>query len=284
MAKKSIHVTKFDGSRQAYLRWKVVRTCVRMGASEQVANKIVDKIETKLYDGIRTKKILQMIFRYMRQYKPEIAYQIDLRNAISLLRSKPDFEKFVGTLLEEQGYSIKTNQFVDGECITHEIDAIATKTKGKKEEVLYVEVKHHSRPHTYTGVEVALETYARFLDMKAGYKTGKNKIGFTRAALICNTKLSEHAERYAQHKKIMSIGWNSPKDHGLERIIEKYKLYPITFLKSMNRDTAIRLIDEGIILLRQLVRADLDELSKRISLPKTKLKDLVANAEKVLQA
>lgn len=283
MAKKTIYVTKFDGRKQAFERWKVMRTCMRMGASEQVASEIVDRIEKKLYNGIRTKKILQMVFRYMREYRPEIAHQIDLRDAISIMRSKPDFEKFIGLLLKEQGYRIKTNQFVEGECIIHEIDAIATRGKGKNKEVMYVEVKHHSRSHTYTGVEVALETYARFLDMQAGYTIGKNKIGFTRAMILCNTKMSDHAERYAQHKGILCIGWNSPREHGLERLIEEHKLYPITFLKGMGKETHFRLADHGIILLRQLVRANVKKLSKRSGVAESKLKGLVTRAEEILK-
>ena len=277
--KKNVYVTKFDGSRQPFERRKVVRTCVRMGASEEAANEIVDRIEGSLYDGIRTKIILRMVFKYMKKYKPEIGHQIDLRSAISLLRSKPDFERFVALLLEEQGYSVETNQFVEGECITHEVDAIAVKGK----EIVYVEVKHHDAPHTYTGVEVALETYARFLDMQAGCKIGKNKICFTRAALVCNTKLSDAAEHYADHKNILHIGWNSPKDRGLEMLVTEHKLYPITLLKGMDKDTAIRLADHGVILLKQLVCADEERLSERSGVPKTRLKDLTAKAEEILK-
>jgi len=58
MVSLTVSVTKFDGTRQSYSRAKIVRTCVRMGVSRGVAESIADEIETKLFDGIETKKIL----------------------------------------------------------------------------------------------------------------------------------------------------------------------------------------------------------------------------------
>ena len=43
---------------------------MRMGASKLVAESIADYVETRLYDGIETKKILQMIFRKLKKHKP----------------------------------------------------------------------------------------------------------------------------------------------------------------------------------------------------------------------
>ena len=79
----TIFVTKADGTKQPFSKWKVVRTCLRMGATRAVAESIAEEIETRIYDGIETKKILQMIFRRLRKHKPVIRHQIDLRKALS---------------------------------------------------------------------------------------------------------------------------------------------------------------------------------------------------------
>ncbi|MEM5832426.1 MAG: ATP cone domain-containing protein, partial [Candidatus Aenigmatarchaeota archaeon] len=89
-----IYVTKADGSKQLFDRNKVLNTCLRLRLSYEDAEKITEKIEKKVYDGIPTKKILQMIFRFASLYRKSLKYQIDLRESISLLRPKPDFEKF----------------------------------------------------------------------------------------------------------------------------------------------------------------------------------------------
>ena len=272
----AIYVTKHDGTRQLFDKEKIIRTCLRMHAPEQAAKAIADRIEAKAYDGISTKQVLRMIFAELKKYKPEVAHQIDLRTSISLLRPKPDFENFVAMLLRAYGYSVQTNQIVYGKCVDHEIDAIATKGN----DTVYVEVKHHYQPHTYTGLGVFLETQARFEDLRA-VRSGR-RINFTKVLIVCNTKISEHAERYAKCKGINYIAWKAPMGRGLEQLIESKKLYPITFLKALDRESEAMLGDAGIILLKQLVKADVNKLSKRTKLPKAKLTELRKKAEKIL--
>ena len=50
-----VFVTKANGSRQLFDKDKAIRTCLKMGASSQVANAVVEKVESRLYDGISTK-------------------------------------------------------------------------------------------------------------------------------------------------------------------------------------------------------------------------------------
>jgi transcriptional regulator NrdR family protein len=57
----TVYVTKFDGSKQPFDKNKIVRTCLRMGAKRDVAESIAEEIENRVYDGIETKKILQML-------------------------------------------------------------------------------------------------------------------------------------------------------------------------------------------------------------------------------
>jgi len=195
-----------------------------------------------------------------------------------LLRPKPDFEKFVALILKAKGYEIDCNRIVPGKCIEHEVDIIARKGK----ETIYVEVKHHFNHHTYTGLDVFLEANSAFEDLREGYELGKNKINFTQALVVCNTKISEHARKYAECKGIKYIVWKHPKGNSLEELIEKYNLYPITFLKTLERETEERLGDNGIVLIKQLAEADVDRLSRRCKVPKEKLTILVKQAREIL--
>ena len=90
-------VKKVDGTTQKYHRNKVMHTCIRLGANKESAKAIAIAIEGRLYDGIPTKKILQMIYKYLND-KSVLKYQIDLRSAISLLRPKLDFEVYITQL------------------------------------------------------------------------------------------------------------------------------------------------------------------------------------------
>jgi Holliday junction resolvase-like predicted endonuclease len=275
-----VFVTKFDGSKQTFNREKIIRTCLKIQASEEQARAVADKIESKIYDGISTKKILQMIFDYLKKYRPEVRNRIDLREAISLLRSKPDFEQFVALLLQECGYKVMTNLLVPGRCVEHEIDVIAR----KDDEVIYVEVKHHLQHHTFTGMGVFLEARASLEDLQEGFQAKKHDFNFTKSLVICNTKISDHADQYASCRGIEYISWNYPDEKSLSRMIEEKKLYPITLLKDLDEKTEQMLGDKNILLLKQLVEIDASELNRKVKIPKQKIKLLQEKAKELLQS
>ncbi|NIO38343.1 hypothetical protein GTO27_11680 [Candidatus Bathyarchaeota archaeon] len=66
----AFYVTKADGTKQLFDKEKVVKTCLRMGATREIAEAIAGGIERNIYDGIKTRKILQMIFRELSKHKP----------------------------------------------------------------------------------------------------------------------------------------------------------------------------------------------------------------------
>ncbi len=272
-------VIKFDGRKENFQKKKVYNTGLRMGLSKQDARDLADKVESKIYDGIQTKKILQMVFDFAREYKPEIRQRIDLRQAIGILRPKPDFETFVTLLLKEEGYSVVHNQIISGSCVDHEIDDVAKKGG----ETIYVEVKHHIQYHTFTGVGVFLEVQATFEDLVEGFANKKNKYNFSKAMVILNTKLSEHARIYAECKGIDFIAWKDPTDNGLEKRIEEHKLYPITLLKNLDSKTEAQLGDAGIVLLKQLAEMDAKEIARMSRISANRISDLANRARKLLQ-
>jgi len=274
-----VYVTKADGSKQGFDREKVFRTCLRLHATPERAQQVADKVEEKAYDGISTKKILHLIFHYLSKHEPELKYQIDLREAVSKLRSKPDFEIFVGMLLQEYGYRVLMNQIISGRCVDHEIDVIAVKDP----EVMYVEVKHHREQHTYTGLDIFLKANSTYEDLKSGYGKGNNMLEFTRGMVVCNTKVSDLAMRYAKCQGIGHIGWRAPEDRGLEQMIEEKKMYPVTILKELSPTVEAKLGDVGIIILKQLAVKDVKELAKSTGLPRDVIWELVAKAKDILR-
>jgi Holliday junction resolvase-like predicted endonuclease len=275
--KVMIYVTKADGSKQPFDKQKIINTCLRLQATLEQAQSIADKIEARAYDGIPTKKILQMVFQYMKKYRPAIGYQIDLKQAIAMLRSKPDFEIFVAKLFEAMGYEVETNLIIQGKCIEHEIDVVAKKGN----EVILIEVKHHVNHHTYSGLDVFLQLNSTLEDLKEGYEAGKNNFRFTRAILICNTKVSEHAKRYALCRGLEFIAWKFPVERGLERIIEEYKLYPITFIKGIKREEACKLGDAGIVTVKQLLD-DVGEICRKSGIDEARVIELQKIAKTIL--
>ncbi len=278
MVSLTVFVTKFDGTKQQYSRAKIIKTSMRMGASKQLAESIANYVETRLYDGIETKKILQMIFRKLKKHKPSVKHQIDLRRALGLLQSAPDFEIFVQMLLAEHGYDVAPNRIIRGMCVEHEVDGIVQKNG----ETAILEVKHHFDHHTPTNLDVSRISRAVFEDVTEGYKNGFNSLKIDYAMIVCNTKLTDHAKRYADCRGIKHIGWSAPKNHDLQTMIEEKRFYPVTYLRGLKVDSRKRLTSKGIVSLKQLVEEKPKQLRRKTGISNEKLELIISKAQSVL--
>lgn len=138
-----------DGSKQLFVKDKVMKTCLRIGASRKIAKIVANEVERNLFEGISTEKIFQMTLRLLRKHEPIIQYLLDLRKGLSMMNPRPEFELFIQILLRENGYEVTHNRIIRGKCREHEVDAIA-----KKNDITYVvEAKHHINYHTSTGLD-----------------------------------------------------------------------------------------------------------------------------------
>jgi len=273
-----IHIRKADGTSQLFNREKVVATCLRMGATKETAEAVAKSVESRIYNGVESREILRMIFQTLGRYKPAVRHHIDLRRALGLLRSKPDFEVFVQVLLSEHGYEVTPNRILRGRCVEHEVDAIARKDG----QTYIVEVKQHSDYHTPTGLDVARIARAVLEDLVEGYEAGLNQLKVDRAMIVCNTRFSEHAKQYARCRNILHIGWSSPPERDLQTMIKERNVYPVTYLRGLKILTRDRLASVGIVTLRQLVHKRPGELSREIGIKKADAQTLIEMADSIL--
>jgi hypothetical protein len=271
----SVYVTKADGTRQLFDREKVVRTCLRMGASRRIADEVAVKVEDQLYDGIPTSKVLQLTFRLLRKYKPAIRHVLDLRRGLSLMGSKPEFERFVQVLLARNGFEVTPNQLLTGKCVEHEVDAVA-----RKDGVTYfVEAKHHVRYHTPTGLDESRIARAILEDVTENFELGRSSLKIDRAMIVTNTRYSEHAMRYGKCRNILQIGWNSPANLSLQSLIEERNLYPLSCLRGLKKDAKTKLVNSGVVLMEQLFEEKLASLARRTGVRIETLQQIMEKAK-----
>jgi len=270
-----VYVTKADGTRQLFDREKVVRTCLRVGASRRIAEEVAGRVEDRLYDGIPTRKILQLAFRLLRKYKPAIRHILDLRRGLSLMGSKPEFESFVQVLLARNGFEVAPNRIITGRCVEHEVDAIA-----KKDDVTYfVEAKHHVSYHTPTGLDESRIARAILEDVTEGLELGRSSLRIDRAMIVTNTRYSEHAMRYGECRNILQIGWRSPANLSLQNLIEEKNLYPLSCLRGLKNESRTKLVNSGVVLIEQLFEENLSSLARRTGIQKETLKQIIEKAK-----
>jgi hypothetical protein len=201
---KKVFVIKHDGSRQLYDQQKVLSSILRSGVEKKQAINILGQVESKLYDGIPTKEIYRIVSEEIK--KSGLVHPSRLYRLRELLAKMDpiDFEKFIHQCLNQDGFESQWNILVDGFCIDHQLDIIAKDQEGT---TFYVEVKHKRNPHRDIGLGTVAEVWARFEDLKKGYKTGRNKYQFSSAWLFTNAKFSEHAKKYSRCKELNLTGW-----------------------------------------------------------------------------
>lgn len=270
-------IVKASGETEKFDPSKIKRTCLRAGASEELADKIVQQIIKKAYNGISTKEILKIALSLLNKEKPQIAARYDLKGA--MFRLGPAgfvFEQFVGEVLKEYGYQAKVHNIIKGYCVSHEVDVVAS----RENKNYMIECKYHNLQGIYTGLREVLYTYARFLDLCEGSRHSMCQ-DFLQPWLVCNTKFSEDTIQYASCKGIKLIGWNYPENNSLEAMIENKKLYPITMIRSLDGDSLDKLASASFILAIDLLRIPLKELNSITKIPLRKLKIFSDDAKKV---
>ena len=263
---KKIYVIKASKEREEFKKEKVMKTCLRAGASREFAREVADKVARKVYNGMPTREILKIILVLLKK-KPEVAERYDLKRGImNLGPSGYPFEKFIARVLEEYGYKTKVGKILRGKYARHEVDVIAS-----NKEKWMIECKYHNAVGIYTGMKVALYTYARFLDLEKH---------FDKPWLVCNTKCSSSVLRYAKGVGLRIMSWNYPKKDSLENLISAKALYPVTILRSVNKLAKERFSKEGIVLAKDILECK--DLGKKTGLQSRLVKKIVADAEKVV--
>jgi hypothetical protein len=248
---------------------------MRMGANSYVANEVAGRVETKLYEGITTRTILQLIFNFLRKYKPAIRHLFDLKRGISLMDPKPEFELFVQVLLAHSGFEVCSNQILRGKCGEHEVDAIA-----KKDGITYfVEAKHHFSYHALTGLDESRIARAVLEDVTEGFTLEATNLKIDCAMIVTNTRFSEQAIQYGTCRNILQIGWTSPQYFGIRDIVEKNNLYPLSCLRDLGNEARLKLVNAGIVLIKQLLEQDTSEIERKTGLPQTAVLSIIEKAQ-----
>ena len=257
-----MYVIKANGEKAKFRPNKIMRTCMRAGASGQFARHIVEGVKKRIYDGIKTRDVLKITLALLKSY-PQLADKYTLKRAImDLGPSGFAFEKYFARVLEEYGFETEVGKVYSGKNVRHEVDISAYKN-GK---TYMIECKYHNAPGIWSDMKVAMYTYARFLDLKKD---------FDRPWLVTNTKCTNHAVKYSKGVNLRITSWRYPEKGSLKDIIERKKLYPITILRKMSRKTKEKFLKSDIILANDLLKTPLHELKRKTKMSESKIKKYV---------
>lgn len=249
-------IIKASGQTEEFDRQKLINSLIRSGATEDIAQDIAQKIEIQITPLTHTRYIFRLAKRLLRQYNHASCMRYSIKNAISSLGpSGYPFERYFAKVLKNYGYSVQLNRIFEGYCVAHEVDVFASKDN----EHFIIECKYHSNSGKPTDVKVALYIHSRFSDIKKACELNTNgeNVKVHQGWLVTNTRCTSDAIKYAECVGLKIVSWKYPNSSSLEKMIEAKRLYPVTILSSVRRNSLEALFRNDIILVQDI--ADMDE-------------------------
>ncbi|OFY84518.1 MAG: ATPase [Bacteroidetes bacterium RIFCSPLOWO2_12_FULL_35_15] len=243
-------ITKASGEKVTYSSQKLRKSLERSGANTETISAIIKEVESRLYNGITSKKIYRIAFELLKKYSKPVAAKYKLKQAIMELGpSGYPFEKFIAEIMKYQGFQIKVGKIVSGSCVNHEIDVIAE----KDEKHFMVECKYHNRRGTICDVKIPLYIQARFKDVEQEWKNlPGHGTKFHQGWVVTNTRFSDDAIQYGTCAGLHLVGWDFPKQGSLKEQIDVSGLYPITCLNTLTLGDKQQLLDHKIVLCKEI--------------------------------
>ena len=246
----NIVVVKNTGEKVVFDADKLKQALLRSGASDYEADLVETEVISQLYNGIHTKKIYQIAYNLLRRKSKRTAGRYRLKQAVMELGpSGYPFEKFMGRLFENRGYKAQVGQIIQGKCVTHEIDVIAN----NGHEQVMVECKYHGSVNQKSDVKVPLYIQSRFLDVKAVWEQKPELNGIRLFGMVAtNTRFTEDAKDFANCMGLRIISWDYPAKNSLREWIDASGFYPITALQSLRKKDKQLLLENNLVLCREL--------------------------------
>lgn len=243
-------VVKADGTVEEFRPKKLIASLRKAGAQPSEINTIVATIQSTIHDGARTQEIYKIAFEMLRNSEDPTAARYSLRRAVfGLGPTGFPFEDFLGRLFEAEGYKTKRRLVLRGKCAVHEIDLAAYSPA----HTFIAEAKFHAHPGVKSDLQVAMYSYARFLDLEAARVCKDDVCGVVSSYIITNTKFTSAAIKYAECSGMQLISWNYPKGASLQNRIERSGLYPITVLTQLSNTHKQILLKNNVIMCSDVI-------------------------------
>ncbi|KJJ39031.1 ATP cone domain-containing protein [Aequorivita vladivostokensis] len=250
MKNNAIEVLKHSGERAIFSIEKLKNSLRKSGAEEALVNEIANNVRDELYQGISTKEIYNRAFALLKKKKKGYASKYKLKKAIYELGPTGfPFEKFVGAILYYSGYDVKTGQFLNGKCVTHEVDVVAHKNG----QYIVAECKFHSDEGRNCNVKVPLYIHSRYGDILNNYGDGNKEEKPNEGWVVTNTRFTEDALTYGKCVGLYLLSWDFPKDNGIKDRIDRLGLYPVTVSTLLSQREKQFLLSRDVVLCKQLI-------------------------------
>jgi hypothetical protein len=238
-------VTKADGSRELFDERKLVNSLTRVGVRPGDREQIISRIKDEVRHGVTTSEIYTYAMDQLKSHPGVAAARYSIKRAVLALGpSGFPFEKYIAEVLKAHGATgVMTDVTINGACVPHEVDIVAN----IKNVRVGIEAKFHNTAGLKTEIKDMLYVHARFQDLVKA-RDRQVEAGW----LITNTRFTTHAQQYAMCANVQAIGWDYPRNRGIQHLIEGVGLLPLTAMLTLTHEEQQQLLKKGYVLAREL--------------------------------
>lgn len=274
---KSIYITKHSGEQEAFDVQKLIKSLRRSKAPESLIESVTKQVTAELRDGMSTRDIYRIAFRLLKQGSSVSASRYKLKKAIMELGpSGFPFEKFVGKVLEHEGYHTKVGVIVLGHCVQHEVDVAAL----KDDQHFMIECKFHSDQARFCDVKIPLYIQSRFLDVERKWQSQPgHHAKFHKGWVFTNTRFTSDAIQYGECMGLGLVSWDYPEQSSLKSRIDRAGLHPLTALTTLTKMEKSKLLGTGVVLCREL--AEQSKLLKDLQIAPKRLERILEDSREI---
>jgi hypothetical protein len=276
---KGILVKKASGEEERFSVEKLERSLTNAGAERESISNIISDILQWIYPGVTTKKIYTRAFNLLHKEKASSALRYRLKQAIfELGPTGYPFELLAGQIFKKEGYSIEVGVVVDGMCVPHEMDVIATSHDTQH----LAECKYHKDQGKQVSIQVPLYVRSRVEDIVRKRKElpEYQNLSFE-GWVITNTRFSSDSITYGTYYGLNLLAWDFPEGKGLKNLVEKHRIYPITILKNLTKKEKQLLMDKELVTCSQLME-HIEEV-KTLNLSKNRYEKAMSELKTILE-
>lgn len=253
MDKNKYVIAKATGDTETFSEKKLNHHLQNHGITGDLADSAIKNLESNINKIHSTDDIYHNISNYLKQQgATEQYFSYSLRRAVNQLGpTGHPFEYLVSEVLASQGYKTEVGVVALGKCVTHEIDVVAATNNDQ----YFIECKFHNSNGTKTDIQVALYTYARYLDVKFAMEKIHGTQTNYHSWLITNTKVTSEVFDYGECNNVKITAWYYPENEGLSDLIIKSKLHPVTILYNLSPKKINEIINRNIVTITSLKQA-----------------------------
>ena len=271
-------IKKYSGEIVEFDKEKLIKSLMNAGSERGVAEQILFEITPQLHEGITSKKIARLAFQKIKSRSKAIAARYNLKSGlIALGPAGFYFEKFIARLFELQGFQTRSNVFLDGSCVSHELDVVIKKDN----HLAMVECKFHSGQENKSDVKVPMYILSRFNDLNQNqYRFFETDEQLTKCWIVTNTKFTSEAIKFGECSGIQMLSWDYPNGKSLKNLTQEFRLYPITCLTTLTAAEKELLLLQDVLTVYDLTHHPKKFKNLRIS--QSRMKNILTECQQLL--